>query len=250
MLTRKDGGMTAGIIVAVLALSGSAWSAPVTLYSTGFEAPEFSLGPIKDQNLWRVQGDTNNANVVDYMAAGGSQSLRLDIPAYPENVYAGSWQKDWDWSPLDAGQTTVCVSAKVWVGSGGTTTQMAHYTDKGIVFINMQNGMVFANYWEPERDLYLDGGIGLYHVEDWNDLTLTVDYLRQQFEVTCEGVSFGLHDLPTDGPSSRFQGWSFGGIYGPRVSYVDDLNVTALPEPATLLFMVLGSCLMARHKRH
>jgi len=231
-------------LVGVVMLFSTTATAEVTLYSTSFESPEFTLGPIKDQNDWWVQGDQNDASVVDAKAALGSQSLRLDIPPSPGNVYAG--QPDWNYDVLGAGQSGIAVNANIWSGTGGNTTQASQYVGStggqqmGAVFVNIRNGTICANYWEYARDLYVSGGSASFPSEQWADLSIAVNYATQEFEVTAGGTSLGTHEFPADAPCTFFDGWSFGGIQGPRISYVDGLTITAIPEPSCSTSLLAG----------
>lgn len=86
-----------------------------TLYSTGFESPEFLIGNLTGQNGWQAfhLSAPNQGTVSNALALSGSQSARIQ----PVNGASSSW---W-WKPINhntGGSGYVTILWDMYVGSG------------------------------------------------------------------------------------------------------------------------------------
>lgn len=81
----------------------------------------------------------------------------------------------------------------------------------------------------------------------WNHVKYVIDFDTQTFDITVDDQTFTGLDFYA--PATGLEQIFIGGEYYTSTSYIDNLIVTTVPEPATLLILTAGSVLGIRKRR-
>ncbi len=230
--------------VAVLTLVTSVASA-ASIYSSDFEAPEYSVGDVDGQGggeagwlgPW-VNIYTKTANVSNADANGGTQSLEFissggggsDRVAYYRNhpiAEAGSSKTvsmkfDLNLASLENGSfiiygldTTNAVGPEITLVHSGSNS--------------------FVDVFRRDGASSTDSGVDVTGGE-WHTFELVSDMATSTYSWSVDGVvqetGLGFRSSPAGLERVRF--WS---TYNNGVSYLDNVVVTAIPEPSTIALM-------------
>jgi hypothetical protein len=231
----------------VLCLVGSA-SAAITIYdSGGFES--FSLGGLNGQDGWIATAvGSGLANVV---AAGGgqqaigTQSLRLDV----DDVIGDRIDIDLPFADLiAAGYTSVTATMNIYRVNDGWNSNLWYWGAGANPTYGLQ--------WDqgPTTLPVGFGGAGTPTVLDaWEPLTVSWDFVTGDSLGEYNGLVTGEDLNPAD--YGDFSGWHMHLIRengepgrGPETLWIDDLVITAVPEPASLALLALGGLAVLRRR--
>ena len=220
-------------LTGAIALPASAAS----LYSTGFEAPTFSLGALNGQGGW-VSADTTATveNTVVYAGAQAVSARGTDFTYYP-------------YGPITP-------TAPITVSMAFETT------DTGLVFSNFVvgdspgfAGITAGLALENNGEIYaVSPGfpvIGTYAPGTWIDLSMTLNYATQTYSISLDGsrVASGLafcggweHSNHCDQNNITQFGVVEFDPHGLKngEDYVDNVSVSSAPEPAAWALMLAG----------
>lgn len=244
-------------IILALATLGVVANAQV-VFQTGFEAPGFAVGPIINQNGFTTfNADANGPVISTANPKSGNQHLRLpDNPALANGTFSGAF------SPVFAGGTGPQIVTRA---SYFIPTNDANGADYDFIGQSTtQSQLVFRLKFEFLGTVVvvddLDGaGPGGATFEDtgftftrgqWNDVEVVTDYttLTQTYKINGTTIYTGNFVNQTNTGIDQVimfsDLWQNTGVVG---GDVDDVSVTVVPEPATML--ALGGAVAAFMRR-
>lgn len=112
------------------------------------------------------------------------------------------------------------------------------YVDDG----NYNGGNVYLKLFQ-EGIYYYDGTthlIGNYSYDTWYKFNLNIDIPNNSYDIYRDG-NLLVADAPFRGNTTYLNRVSFGGsTAGIATGYLDDLRITAIPEPASMSLLGLG----------
>lgn len=219
-----------------------------TVYSTGFELPEFSLGPFVDQGGWTIGGSNGAIDIVSF-SNGGVASVQVDA------ALAGTTQTGIRHDQLITADT-VRVEADIFLSPSSNSSAWQ--------FAAIGPGEPNANYIAginplPNGQLQVitpgfpSTANGLLPRNQWNNVALDLDFTSQTYDVIINSIPT-LSDIPFLTGQTQFAAGvfnTFGG--GDETGFADNYIVSAVPESSSLLAMLgfgLASALRMRNRRN
>jgi len=234
-------GVAAFAMAAALALPASA----TTLYSTGFEAPDFNPGAIAGQGGWQAfsnSGQTALAQVESGVAQSGSQAASVDGSAtaqtgpFHQLNFAASGVID---VSADVMLTTPTTGASFWqfAVTGPGLSQFAG----GIDISGNSIGAISGAF--PV--------VGTFSYDVWHHIDLVLDYTAQTYSIGLDGSTIasglafcGSNAGCTNAPISNFGDALFDTFGGSsNTGYLDNVSIDTVagaPEPAAWALMLAG----------
>jgi hypothetical protein len=236
--------VTAGLAFALPAASAT------VLYSTGFEAPTFSLGALNGQGGWVVDpfaapADAAQVVVENTVTYKGGQAVEVpymaasgDLPYYAVG-------------PIVPTDPIVVSMAINYANIGGTPALFAVTTSPGFditagvrLYSNGNINALTAGSSFP--------AIGTYNPGTWVDVSMTLNYATQTYSVSADGVLLATNlafcgDMPDSNDCAGSQTSQFGDVEffagRPKQSipaYLDDVSISSIPEPASWSLFIAG----------
>ncbi len=220
------------------------------LYSTGFEAPTFTTGPIAGQDSWATYGTSSAVQVEGTVAKTGTQAVEV-IPSLATGQSG----------PYRTTQTTgpfVDLSADIYLASSSTETSwqfgalgsnLIGYLG-GIDIARATNTITLISAGSPEE--------GTFARDVWNHVDLLFNITAQTYSFSLNGVLLasnapfcGNNSGPCSGANLNFYNGffdSFASITNENdIGYIDNYSVivsATAPEPGSAALLALG-CLIA-----
>jgi hypothetical protein len=215
----------------------------VPLYSTGFENPPFTLGPINGQAGWFVFSASNQASdpaIESTLVRSGLQAVGID------GFVSG--QTGPVWAP-NLTRPLLEMSADIYLGSssGQSAWQFGSTGASGIGFaggidVHSDNSIVAitGNYTTV---------LGTWTRDAWHHVDLVLNYPRQTYSVILDGTTLGSglafcgnNSGACNGAPVTEMGWdlfdTFGG--GDDFGAMDNFSISAVPEPSSLVLIAGG----------
>ena len=213
-----------------------------TLYSTGFENPPFTLGPLAGQDGWQVFGGTS-VQVENTVVFAGSQAVSVDGHA---NGQSGPFHQDPTVGPV--------VELSAWINLASSSGESAWQ------FAGLGSGLApFIG------GLDVDAGTGLIHLitagfptagtltrDAWHKVDFVFNFTTQQYNFLLDGVQLGTNVAfcGDNGPCGGAHIGAYGdGLFdtfggGNDTGYLDNFSVgtvTSTPEPSSLMLVGSGA---------
>lgn len=252
-------GLAAIAITVVCASALCSPAAATIVYSTGFESGEgpdyFTLGNIDGQGGWSDGPADAPAVVQAGTFQSGAQALQIDCTEWPLNPGEMKIAASRILSDPTAVNPLVTISLALRI----TADSEARYRLATYDGSTCTNSVVFELY-DPflhPADIIVNGvSTGQSwsaDVNTWVALEILLDFTYNLADVSYKGASIA-DDVPflNDGNLTSFailtdDGWYDGG----SSMFVDNLSVTAVPEPGTFV-LLLGLCAatVLRRRRH
>ena len=235
----------------------------LVLYSTGFERPTFAPGLLEGQDAWFAQDgiSVNAATISTDLARSGSQSLRLDaanLENFPGIGSVGFSVRNVSFAPLASGSQFVNLSADINVTGPIAACSVASPLGApnscaiglaldgpgllpfGVITLNIGGGFVVARN--------VDGIAApgpTYNFGEWANVVASYDFENEVVRGFFNGVQFG--EVPfTAGVDDTIIAIDIGlGVLTPTpvtglIVHIDNLSVTAIPEPPMFALLALG----------
>jgi|HubBroStandDraft_6_1064221.scaffolds.fasta_scaffold01041_4 hypothetical protein len=231
-------GALPALLVAIVMFMATPAMHAGTIYSTGFENPPFTLGPLAGQDGWQVFGPTF-VDVQSNVVYAGSQAVWVDGSAASQS---GPYHSDFSTGPL------VGLSAYIYLGSSSTQSswQFAGLGSGLFPFI----GGIDTNPSTNNIALITAGFpvVGTLSRDTWHNVYFVFDFTTQQYNFWLDGTQLGTN-VPfcgDNGPclgehvSSYGTGFfdTFGG--GNDSGYMDNYSVSSVPEPSSIALFGSG----------
>lgn len=228
-------------LAAVAAMAGSAVVAAAGVqaasYTTGFEAPTYSVGPVSGQDGWYDGSLSNWGRVQTAIVHGGGQALAFDGTTIESNG-----MNRHDISFTAGGSEGSVLRASIWAYAGTNDPHVSWevlgvFGDLGFLDqIAINAGHVgFAENWVPVA------------VGTWNEFTMVVDLAAQSTTAYMNDVLLGTAPFYKSGTTSVTAVVvgvnAYTPVPGTSQFYVDDLRIeaaAAVPEPASMAVLALG----------
>jgi hypothetical protein len=234
------------IIGAGMALVLAARSAQATvLYTTGFEAPTFTTGPIAGQDGWlEYPAPSSVSRVENSVVKTGSQAVQV-VPVLATG-------QDGPYKTVTTSAPIVQQSADIFLASSGSQSEW-QFAALGAGLIGFAGGFdVFAN-----NSIHLITAgytfVGTWTRDSWVHVDLTLNYTTQRYDLALNGVNIannvafcGDNGPCAGAPVGAYANGFFDAFGGPNVhdiGYLDNYSVAsidAVPEPSTWAMMILG----------
>jgi hypothetical protein len=256
------------LVAGALAAAGEPGVAQATLYATGFEPPTFAPGLLHGQDGWYVFDgiSLNAATVSPGLPRSGVQSMRFDaaqLENFPGIGNVGFAVQDLVYDPLAAGTRFVDLAADIHVvrpdgvcpvafplgdpGSCaiGIALDGPGYLPLAVITLNIGAGAVMA------RNLDAIAALGpAYAFGEWAHLRARFDFQDRTMRGYFNGAFFGAVPF-TAGVDASVVAIDIGlGVLTPSrvaglVVHIDNLSVTAVPEPRGAAVLAAGLLALA-----
>lgn len=227
----------------LLMASAVATANPVTLYSSGFEAPTYTQGLLGTQDGWELDSGTD-FTVTSAFARTGSQSLvysGTDLFGVSERV-----------GPFPSALPRVSVKHSIYLDAtktwGDTFIAFAAWSPTDFVGqLAIENGSVAV----------LGGTSSIsttpITLGQWIDLELVLDFQSQTMEGFVNGVSMGSGAFANAATQVGRGDLFFTNFnFAPPQDitfYVDDVSFTAIPAPGSLAAIAGAGLVFGRRRR-
>ncbi|MGD0435820.1 MAG: PEP-CTERM sorting domain-containing protein, partial [Bryobacteraceae bacterium] len=233
------------LVLAMVGLAAPAWANTV-LYSTSFESPTFTTGPLAGQDGWSGFGPSG-ASVESFFADTGSQAVFLDGGAASQS---GPYYATTSTGPL----VDLSADLAIFTSSTQTEWQFSALAPSlggflGGINILADNSIEAQTAGNPIIGTFARA-TG-FNSSAWVNVNLLFDLATQTYDISVGGVLLDSN-VPICGSSSGCTGATlstfgdglfdtFGG--GNDSGYMDNYSVTlvtATPEPGNLGLIALG----------
>jgi hypothetical protein len=235
---------------------------PYSVYSAqGFEQPAFVPGSAHQQNgliALASGGGTVPAIVSTPAPAVGQQSLQFTVP----NV-GGSWSGiDIHFpSPVSAGYTGVTYSFDSYrVNDGWLSNLYFGFQDENTnayLISGLQWDTAAANTSRVYGFGFASGDTSLHPlvaINRWATTTLSWDFVAKTATVSYDGQVLGTRAYPSANPQSIYATVFLlhdeaTGL-GPETVWIDNVTITAVPEPGAASTLIIFAAVTARRARN
>ncbi|MGA3185756.1 MAG: PEP-CTERM sorting domain-containing protein [Bryobacteraceae bacterium] len=243
------------LFAAFLVLASRAAYADTVLYSTGFETPTFTTGPLNGQNNWSVFGP-GTPTVESSFADTGSQAVFVD---------GGAASQSGPYYAISSSGPLIDLSADIAIFTSSTETEW-QFGALGPGLVGYLGGINI----EPNGDIYaitaVPSEIGTFtkatafNSAAWQNINLLFDIATQTYSVSLNGTLLASN-IPFCGSNSTCTGAnisSFGDAFfdsfgnGNDSAYMDNFSIVSVsPEPSMIFPMaaVLAGIGAARRRR-
>jgi hypothetical protein len=221
------------------------------LYSTGFESPTFTTGPIATQDGWAVFGTSSAAQVESGVAESGSQAVEV-LPSLAASQTGPYYA-------LSTSATEIELSAYIFLASSSTQSewQFAALSPGLAAFIG---GVDIQSNGAIDLQTGADPDVGTFTYNSWQLLDFVFNFTTQTYNFSLNGTLVSSNQ-PFCGSASGCSGAnvsSFGAALfdtfpatdANDIGYMDNItisSITSTPEPGSLLLLGAGlAALIAR----
>lgn len=232
----------------LVAASAALAATPVTLYSTSYEAPDYAVGALSGQAGWINSFDID-PTVDSSFARTGSQSLRVrqlaGQPPFGLTFRTG---------PYTTTLPQVAVEHSIYLaGTGGWSSPSTFFSP---LALGGDNGFIAQLPVRNGSHVRFGSTDFPIELETWIDLKLVLDFPTQTVSAFVNSNPIG--SLPFENPATQLKQIELFHIFdntafdspGPSNSFfLDDLNITAIPEPTALTLLSLPALLLTRRQR-
>jgi hypothetical protein len=221
------------------------------LFETGFERPSFVPGLLAGQDgiiAANPSLNTDVASIVTEFPASGVQSVRFAgdlIQKSPtSDFWAARYRPNFVYDAIGSGTPRVTLQADLALIGPATSTDL--------VSVNLAArdtaGRRFSEIWLSSDGTAWTVGAGAdmrtvpYLLNRFNTVTLALDFTSLTTEFFLNGTSLGTRGFGTGKGGMLIPTFSMEAVIAPTAyrAYVDDLRMSAVPEPAGLTLLVLG----------
>ncbi|MEL7039106.1 MAG: PEP-CTERM sorting domain-containing protein [Cyanobacteria bacterium J06592_8] len=204
------------------------------LYSTSYEAPDYSVGALSGQEGWLNSFDIDPV-VTSGFARTGSQSLEVRQAA-GENPFGLTFRA----GPYSTSAPMVSVEHSIYLdGRDGWTSPSTFLSPIALIG---ENSFVSQLAVHDGNRVEFGGEVADIETDRWIDLKLVLDFQTQTSNAFVDGTFIGSEAF--DNPATElvqveifhiFDNTTFN-LPGPSSSFfVDDLSINSVPEPGTIL---------------
>jgi hypothetical protein len=232
-------------------------------YNTGFEFPPFNTGDIAGQDSWTTSTNTGTARVLtadqimQELVNGGIANPGMPVHSGSQAlVVSGAGASNATIRVITGLETKNNVLLDVWTRPLPGSTQ-------GNIFLTMEDaagdraaafrfGTAFGNTIDYGTNV---GGIWqssntMWNCDTWYHLTMSVDYLAKSYDFFVDGTKINASPIPFyNAASDNFVQLRIFRGTGQAGMIVDDLAVSAVPEPGGLGSLLAGGTAILLHRR-
>ncbi|EAZ90695.1 PEP-CTERM sorting domain-containing protein [Crocosphaera chwakensis] len=206
------------------------------LYSTSYEAPDYSVGALSGQEGWLNSFDIDPV-VTSGFARTGSQSLEVR-QAVGENPFGLTFRA----GPYSTSAPMVSVKHSIYLdGTDGWASPSTFLSPMALIG---ENGFVSQLAVRDGNRVEFGGGVADIETDRWIDLKLVLDFQTQTSNAFVDGSFIGSETF--DNPATElvqveifhiFDNTTFNSPGLSSSFFVDDLSIkiNSVPEPGTIL---------------
>lgn len=234
---------------ALAAIAAPSWAHAEVLFATSFESPDYTAGPLAGQDGW-VNSFGLDPVVTSLFSQTGDQALELRRASPNDSTFGLTFRT----GPYATTKPKVVVETSIYLaGSGGrdgdffSPIALLGNSIGGPLFtaqLGIRNGDTAGD--PPDQSVPID-------TDTWIDLKIVLDFPSQTAERFVDGVSLGMipfGDPPGGDTITELQQveiFSIIDTFNPH--YIDDLSITAVPEPSSVLLAGVAAIGWRRHRR-
>jgi hypothetical protein len=241
-------------LVSAALFAMAAQSSAVVLYSTGFEGPTFTAGPLPGQDGWqRIGGNATFATIQGSVVNSGSQALRMDTSPI---------SSAWLWKDLTYSQGThgpvVTTTASFLFDNNAQGNSAFGFDAYDVTGANRVAGLFVGGDGLARLigsdSLFVDSAVTLT-ANTWYTIGISINFATGAVTGSVNGNSLGIStttNQTTLGDVDLYVnafGVGTGTSGGFNNIYVDNYMVQAVPEPATMAALGLGVAALIRRRR-
>ena len=241
--------LTLAVVISVLCIEPTTVFAGI-VYSTSYEAPDFSVGALSGQQGWVNSFDIDPA-VTSAFARTGSQSLEVRQAA-GENPYGLTFRA----GPYSTSAPMLSVEHSIYLdGTDGWNSPSTFLSPMALIG---ENGFVSQLAVRDGNRVEFGGNVVSIESNRWIDLKLVLDFQTQTSNAFIGGNFIGseaFENFATELVQVEifhiFDNTNFD-IPGPSSSFfVDDLRISSVPEPSSIALLAIAAigCFIARGRR-
>jgi len=216
------------------------------LYTTGFESPTFTTGPVSGQNGWSVFGTSSAVQVEDFFAESGSQAVDV-IPSLASGQTGPYYG-------LSTTAPEIELSADIYLASSSAQSAW-QFAALGPGLNDFIGGINISNTGAITVQSTSAPAAGTFTYNAWQSLDFVFDFTTQTYSFSLDGSLIGS-SIPFCGSDSGCTGAnipSFGDVLfdvfpaggANDIGYMDNVTISSVstPEPGSLL--LLATCAAA-----
>jgi hypothetical protein len=255
-------------IVALALLPGLAGA--VTLYTTDFESPLYTLGDLSGQNGWMVTPSNAVGSVQNKTYLSGSQAVELidgasfgraqqSIAGVPSPILSASYAMYFDdaWQgPMESDRFEAQMRVEVTGAPGtyGLEFGFVKAPNGGYESVPADGSAFFIEFATESASLAHAYDVVDYatYANGWHTYNLILDTQNDLVQLYVDGglrTQLTYADDPTGISNIQLQNQRWGTNPSNSASlFFDDVNVSAVPEPGTLGALALGLAALFRRR--
>jgi hypothetical protein len=237
---RKFAAILAGIAASLISISAHA----SLLFSTGFESPTYTSGPLAGQDGWLQDiGATSAITVQMGTVKSGTQAVQIDATGQPD--YTRAYRFDNYDTALSGNDPIIDLSGSFLLGATGTPSifRFGGFNGTGnlIGLLQINNTGELSLIGSSQ----VSTGV-LVSTDAWHSFDLTFDFSMSELSLTFDGSAIASGIGFSNTSSSVFLAQSITVVplsTGTQSMFVDDLSVTtraSVPEPPVLSLLAIG----------
>lgn len=234
---------------ALAAITAPSWAHAEVLFTTSFESPDYTVGPLAGQDSW-VNSFGLDPVVTSLFSQTGDQALEVRRASPNDSTFGLTFRP----GPYTTAEPKVVVETSIYLaGDGGwegdfvSPIALVGNSIGGPLFtaqLAIRSGETAGD--PPDQSVPID-------TNTWIDLKIVLDFPSQTAERFVDGVSLGM--IPFGDPPGgdtitelqRVEIFSIVDTFNPF--YIDDLSITAVPEPSSVLLAGFAAIAWSRRRR-
>jgi hypothetical protein len=205
------------------------------LFSTGFEPPTYTTGPLNGQGGWT---NTTPAVVENSVVFAGSQAVAIDSTGASQSIFGQGLNYN---SAVDPNQVVVFDVEFMESATGNDPTWDIFVVDGNAGFIDQLavRGQVVA--FGTNTTVSITPGV-------WNDFQMVLNFSNQTVDAYLNSVFVSEGNFGS--PSTTITAFGAGinsTFNGPdtATAYFDNFSVTSVsPEPGSAIFVLVGTAVL------
>lgn len=233
----------------LLALSCCALSANAFTYSTGFETAEgWTVGSAAQNGFTAFPQAPAGPKIQTDNPKDGNQHLRLNQdPSVGSPEFNGILGPDWTANLQNMDVITTSIDVFI-TNAGGANYDIGAQDNTGKVFFDVSFDWQTSILIYGPNETFVDTNI-VWSTNQWFNFKIISDMNAQTHTYYYKGVNIYSHAFYDATEFGQIALFSDNAHLANEFGDMDNLNVTAVPEPATLTLLTLASLAIAKKRK-